>query len=78
MRSHGPRRLAVSVVALAALAYMLAHADRLPGHAGEMIWANVETDRDATALFFTEVDGWQDWPATRSEAAARGDRNPGD
>lgn len=53
-------RLAVGVLAIAAIAYGLAQAGRLPGSAGEMLRANIEADRDTTALFYTEVDGWQD------------------
>ena len=54
-------RLAVGVLAIAALGFALAQADRLPGAAGEIIRANIETDRDTTALFYTEVDGWDEW-----------------
>ena len=55
------RRLAIGVLAVAALAFGLANASRLPGAAGEMIRANVDADRDTTALFYTEVDGWDEW-----------------
>ena len=58
---NGLTRLAVAIIALAALAFGVAQADRLPGAAGELIRANVEADRDATALFYTEVDGWDEW-----------------
>ena len=62
---HGLTRLAVGIIALAALAFGIAQADRLPGAAGELIRANVETDRDATALFYTEVHGWDEWGRQR-------------
>ena len=55
------RRLAIGVLGIAALGFALAQADRLPGAAGEMIRANVDADRDTTALFYTEVDGWDEW-----------------
>ena len=60
-RGRGLPRLVIGLFALAGLAYGVAHADRLPGNAGEMIRANVAADRDATALFYTEVDGWTNW-----------------
>ncbi len=61
MNGNGPIRLVIWVLAVVAIAYTLAHADRLPGTAGELIRANIDADRDATALFFTEVDGWDEW-----------------
>ena len=61
MNGNGPIRLVIWVLAVVAIAYTLAHADRLPGTAGEIIRANIDADRDATALFFTEVDGWDEW-----------------
>ena len=61
MNGNGPTRLVIGVLAVVALAYTLAHADRLPGTAGELIRANIDADRDATALFYTEVDGWDEW-----------------
>ena len=54
------------MLALTALAYGLANANRLPGGAGQVIRANVEADRDATALFYTEIDGWDEWAPTVS------------
>ena len=63
--NNGLTRLAVAVFALTALAYGLANANRLPGSGGEVIRANIEADRDATALFYTEVDGWDEWPVQR-------------
>ena len=54
-------RLAIGVLAIAALGFAVAQADRLPGPAGELIRANVDADRDTTALFYTEVDGWDEW-----------------
>ena len=36
-------------------------ASGLSGVPGEVIHANVEADRDATALFYTEVEGWDRW-----------------
>ena len=65
-RARRLRRLAVGAIAIAVLGFALAQADRLPGTLGELIRANVEADRDATALFYTEVDGWDRWaPSTR-------------
>lgn len=57
-----PARLAAGVLALAALALLLSQAGRLPGPAGDAIRENAAADRDATALFYTEVDGWPAWP----------------
>ena len=54
-------RLAAGLLALGALALLLSQAARLPGPAGEAIRGNVAADRDATALFYTEVDGWPAW-----------------
>ena len=54
-------RLAAGVLALAALALLLSQADRLPGPAGDAIRRNAAADQDATALFYTEVNGWQRW-----------------
>ena len=65
MNGNGPTRLAIGVLAVTALAFGLAHANRLPGSAGELLRANIETNRDATALFFTEVDGWDEWTTQR-------------
>jgi hypothetical protein len=62
MNGNGPARLVIGVLALTALAYGLAHAHRLPGGAGELLRANLESNRDATALFYTEVDDWDEWP----------------
>ena len=60
-------RLAAVMAALALLALLLSQAGRLPGPAGEAIRGNAAADRDATALFYTEVDGWPRWSAgTRS------------
>ena len=56
-----PARLAVGMLALAALALLLSQAVRLPGPAGDAIRGNAAADRDATALFYTEVDGWPAW-----------------
>ena len=56
-----PARLAAGVLALAALALLLSQADRLPGPAGDAIRRNAAADQDATALFYTEVDGWSGW-----------------
>ena len=61
-----PRRLvplAIGGLALAVLAVALSQAGRLPGFVGELLRANVAADRDATALFYTEVEGWSDWPS---------------
>ncbi len=54
-------RLAIGVLAFAAVGFVVAQGGRLPGSAGEMIRANIESDRDTTALFYTEVDGWDEW-----------------
>ena len=53
-----PVRLAIGMMAVAALALLLSQAGRLPGPAGDAIRRNAAADRDATALFYTEVDGW--------------------
>jgi len=53
-------RLAIGALAIALLGFVVSQAGRLPGPAGELIRTNIETDRDTTALFYTEVDGWQD------------------
>lgn len=52
------RQLAIGGLALAALAVVLSQAGRLPGPLGEVLRANLAADRDATALFYTEVNGW--------------------
>ena len=65
MKSNGLTRLAVGVLAIAALGFVVAQADRLPGPAGELIRANVDADRDTTALFYTEIDGWDEWRLDR-------------
>ena len=62
-RARRRARLAVGVLAIAALGFAVSQAGRLPGVWGEAIRANVQADRDATALFYTEVDGWDDWHA---------------
>lgn len=54
-------RLAAGIAALALLALLLSQAGRLPGPAGDAIRANAVADRDATALFYTEVGGWPGW-----------------
>ena len=70
-------RLGAGVIALAALAFALAHANRIPGDVGEMIRANIETGRDATALFYTEVNGWDEWAMGNDGAASRlNSKNP--
>ena len=56
-----PARLAAGVLGLAALALLLSQADRLPGPAGDAIRRNAAADRDAAALFYTEVNGWRSW-----------------
>ena len=56
-------RLAIGVIAIAALGFALSQAGRLQGSAGGLLRANIDADRDATALFYTEVDGWDDWHA---------------
>ena len=56
------RRLAIGMLALGALALLLSQAARLPGPPGDAIRRNAAADRDATALFYTEVDGWPAWP----------------
>jgi len=55
------RQLAIGGLALAALAIVLSQAGRLPGPLGDVLRANLAADRDATALFYTEVDGWSTW-----------------
>jgi len=54
-------RLAVAMLVLGALALLLSQAARLPGAAGDAIRENAAADRDATALFYTEVGGWAGW-----------------
>lgn len=56
-------RFAVGLLALGALALLLSQAGRLPGPAGDAVRRNAEADLDATALFYTEVDGWRAWGA---------------
>ena len=63
--NNGLIRLAVGLLAIAALGYAAAQGDRLPGAAGELLRANIDADRDATALFYTEVDGWDEWASHR-------------
>ena len=63
MANHGSRRFVVGAFAVATLGLALAHADRLPGRIGDVIRANIAADRDATALFYTEVRGWHLWTA---------------
>ena len=55
-------RLVLGMLGLGALALLLSQAGRLPGPAGNAIRRNVADDRDATALFYSEVKGWQAWP----------------
>ncbi len=54
-------RLAAGLLALGALALLLSQSGRLPGPAGDAIRGNEAADRDATALFYSEVDGWPAW-----------------
>ena len=63
LRASGPVRLVVGLAVLGALAVGLAQASQLPGALGEAVRGNLAADRDATALFYTEVDGWDDWLA---------------
>jgi len=63
LRASGPVRLVLGLVALGALAFGLAQSSRLPGALGDTVRGNLSGDRDATALFYTEVDGWDDWLA---------------
>ena len=64
--------LAAGLLALGALALLLSQAGRWPGPAGDAIRENAAADRDATALFYTEVDGWPAWAdRARNSAAAR-------
>ena len=60
-RARRLRRLAIGVLALASLGFIVSQAGRLPGAAGELVRTNIEVDRDTTALFYTEVDGWNEW-----------------
>lgn len=57
------RRFVIGMLGLGALALLLSQAGRLPGPAGDAIRRNAAADRDATALFYTEVDGWPAWSA---------------
>ena len=61
-------RLAAGMLVLGALALLLSQSGRLPGPAGDAIRGNEAADRDATALFYTEVDGW---PAGPDDAPGR-------
>jgi hypothetical protein len=63
LRASGPVRLVVGLAVLGALAFGLAQASRLPGALGETVRGNLAADREATALFYTEIDGWDDWLA---------------
>ena len=56
-------RLTIGGLALTVLAVTLSQTGQLPGLVGELLRANVAADRDATALFYTEVEGWSDWPS---------------
>ena len=61
-RNRGwPARLVIGMLALGTLALLLSQAARLPGPAGDAIRENAAADREATALFYTEVDGWSAW-----------------
>ena len=72
-------RLVTGLLAVGALALLLSQAARLPGPAGDAIRENAAADRDATALFYTEVDGWPGLPLTpippawRTGSASAGD-----
>ncbi len=55
------RRLVIGMLGLGALALLLSQADRLPGPVGDAIRRNAAADRDTTALFYTEADGWPAW-----------------
>ena len=57
-------RLVAGVAVVAAFGWGLTVLSDLPGVPGEVIRANVASGRDATALFYTEVDGWETWAAT--------------
>lgn len=60
-------RLVIGMLALGALALLLSQAGRLPGPAGDAIRRNAAADRDATALFYTEVTGWPAWSDRASD-----------
>jgi hypothetical protein len=68
-------RLVIGLAALGMLALGLAQAGRVPGPLGDGVRANLAADRDATGLFYTEVDGWADWlsPASASVVSPRSD-----
>jgi len=59
-------RLAIGVLAIAALGFAVSQAGRLPWVLGEAIRANVQADLDATAMFYTEVDGWDEWAPSKT------------
>ncbi len=61
MTQGRPWRLVTGLLALGALALLLSQAGRLPGPAGDAVRRNADADRDAAALFYTEVDGWPAW-----------------
>jgi hypothetical protein len=71
-RASGPVRLVVGLAVTGALAFGLTQASRLPGALGETVRGNLAADREATALFYTEVDGWDDW---RARSASSGHRS---
>ncbi len=74
-RGRRLRRLAIGVLAVALLGFAVSQAGRLPRAVGELVRANIEADRDTTALFYTEVDGWDEW-ATPGLRRVDDDRSP--
>ena len=61
VRSPRHTRFALGVILMGVLALAFSQAGRLPGSLGDTIRSNEDAALDATALFYTEVDGWQNW-----------------
>ena len=61
VRSPRHTRFALGVILMGVLALAFSQAGRLPGSLGDTIRSNEDAELDATALFYTEVDGWQTW-----------------
>tara|TARA_Y100000588_G_C13949058_1_gene793459 strand:+ start:406 stop:564 length:159 start_codon:yes stop_codon:yes gene_type:complete len=48
------------MMTIATLGLLLSQGSKLPGRTGALIRSNVDLNLETTALFYTEVDGWQD------------------
>ncbi|MEE2635602.1 MAG: M28 family peptidase [Acidobacteriota bacterium] len=62
MTYQRPLGLVIGALAFVATGLALSQTARLPGPIGDVLHANIAADRDTTALFYTEVRGWQRWP----------------